>query len=296
MRRKGFTLIELLVVVAIIALLVSMLLPSLNRARELAKRAMCGANLNGIGKALVNYVTEAGMGSGSASFPWADDYKTYAFSGNNDRMKLGGYDGIYKVDDGVTGSTLMSEEGGQLHILENLCLLVQKNLVGWNAFRCPSISGEVMTRGDTALGNLFYGFYGKANSGDSGTYFNDYAMHWGYPSTTNKTPMVPDDSPPDLVILADKYGDSLDEFKKVDQTKTNEGKGYNHSSDGFNVLTLNNNVYWREKVLCCWSNNNIYTTDLGADHKITGGTDQSVTLSKYDSVLIRAKENSSTTP
>ena len=54
-RTKGFTLIELLVVIAIIALLVSILLPSLNRARELAKRAMCAANLNGIGKAIALY-------------------------------------------------------------------------------------------------------------------------------------------------------------------------------------------------------------------------------------------------
>src|SRR5512140_1283882 len=59
-KRKGFTLIELLVVVAIIALLISILLPSLARAREIAKRAVCASNLSSIGKAIKVYSNENG--------------------------------------------------------------------------------------------------------------------------------------------------------------------------------------------------------------------------------------------
>ena len=59
-RRSGFTLIELLVVVAIIALLISILLPSLARARELSKRTVCAANLSGIGKGVYTYATGNG--------------------------------------------------------------------------------------------------------------------------------------------------------------------------------------------------------------------------------------------
>jgi len=56
--RWGFTLIELLVVIAIIALLVAILLPSLNKARELAKAVRCASNVRGIGMGWQLYLSD----------------------------------------------------------------------------------------------------------------------------------------------------------------------------------------------------------------------------------------------
>jgi prepilin-type N-terminal cleavage/methylation domain-containing protein len=55
MVRKAFTLVELLVVIAIISLLISILAPSLNLAKDIAKQVVCSSNENSVGKGMLMY-------------------------------------------------------------------------------------------------------------------------------------------------------------------------------------------------------------------------------------------------
>lgn len=81
-RRKGFTLVELLVVIAIIAVLMAILIPSLNMARLQAKNTACQSNLRQIGISCFMYVNDndqwlphnGGYGT------WSYVYMNYAYS------------------------------------------------------------------------------------------------------------------------------------------------------------------------------------------------------------------------
>jgi len=115
LRKSGFTLVELLVVVAIIALLVSILLPTLGKAKEQAKIVSCMSNLRSLGLSFAFYINEnndrypAGCGWGGDPPTW--DYTLQSYYENyelllcsSDKLKRlwGGRPRSYAININVT--------------------------------------------------------------------------------------------------------------------------------------------------------------------------------------------------
>ncbi len=156
---RGFTLVELLVVIAIIGVLVALLLPAVQAAREAARRAQCLNHLKQMGLGAMNHESTHGILPGSGWAPWT----TGDADRGTGRKQPGGW--IYQLLPYVEQQALHALPGDgngstiTVQQRENAKILQQTPLSGFN---CPSRRAAVNYPWDRDVPALFREVNSKA--------------------------------------------------------------------------------------------------------------------------------------
>jgi prepilin-type N-terminal cleavage/methylation domain-containing protein len=276
--RKGFTLIELLVVVAIIALLIAILLPSLGRARELANRATCSANVRGVIQSMVLYSAD-----NVDTFPLVENFSpsgtvTWITAQGN----VGSTDPNADIQTSYGGTPV-----GQGDVTRCLWLLALRNQVASKSFLCksdPGVTGPALqtdTNGKYYSGmapqtQLSYSISYPWATGSAGT--NPYTPGGWWKNTTASDIAVMSDMAPKNNTGASTIVRNVSLTKGAATTP----KGFNsnnHGGDGQNVGYADSHVEFSKDPYVGQNSDNIWTK---GGSTAGGGTVVTFAAGSYD--------------
>lgn len=272
----GFTLVELLVVIAVIALLMGILMPALARVRQIAFRMTCGANLSGIGKAMVTYANDyrdefpRSGGRNSAWDPAIPDWKA-----PHPRIAFG-------LDASYSGGA--ASISSCFYLLVKYAEVTPKSFVckgdsGTTEFKLSEFAADVPADADCAPADAEL-----IDVWDFGPYRPDHqpTMHCSYsyhiPFNRDRFSGLYDlttRSEPGMAVVADRnpwikspaadakdfslFMPDLPPQYKGSAEQGKHGNAIAHQEDGQNVLFVDSHVVFEKRPFCGIENDNIYT-------------------------------------
>jgi prepilin-type N-terminal cleavage/methylation domain-containing protein len=175
MKRRGFTLIELLVVVAIIALLIAILLPSLGKARELSNRSVCAANVRGISQSMNLYAADN-----------SDSYPLVAPGKGGTPAKFGTGGSGATADAAIANLYPVAGPSTALSVTQNMWLLCLVGQVAPKQFICKSDGAQAATL-TSSVGNQYQTNFNDAAQNPQPS-VNSLSYSIAYAWTTTGTP------------------------------------------------------------------------------------------------------------
>lgn len=295
--RKGFTLVELLVVIGIIALLISILLPSLNRARETANRVKCSSNLRQIGQAIQLYAND-----NRGSFPRTLYNAGLASSATGGTASWNITSAGFAMSDPFALSTATSiatasTDIGVNNIPASLFLLLRTQDMSSEVFTCPSATQSKDEFGGGANSAANRSNFSSIQGNLSYSYANPFASTGAVGSGYRLNVSIS----PEFAAMADINpgtgpSTALNNVTAVRSSSPSStmrlGNSNNHDRDGQSVLYGDGRVEWQTSPFVGVNRDNIYTVNDSANTLLLTSTIVvGSPLDSNDSVLLPTDDN-----